>query len=283
MVKIQVDLERREKLRRLHTATHIINFSARKVLGNHVWQNGSNLKEEFGTLDITHYKQLTQEEIFEIERLTNNTIFENKSVDIEELDRTKAEEKFGFSLYQGGAIPMKTLRVIKVEESDIEACGGIHMKKTGPIGLVKIIDSQKIQDGVVRLKYVVREFAQDYIEEKQLLLNKIKDIFSVDENSIVSTSQKFFDEWREQKKTIDKLKENLKKVYIENILYSNQDLFEIKIDLDMGDLIEIFQEVNKQKKSFKLISSKFIIATNDLKISEFKKAIDKKIFTIYVL
>ena len=120
MVKIKVDLENREKLKRLHTATHIVNFCAREVLGNHVWQNGSNLRPEFGTLDITHYNNLTLDEIFEIERLANETIFANKKVTVEEMDRSDAEAKYGFGLYQGGAIPMKVLRVISVLDSDIK-------------------------------------------------------------------------------------------------------------------------------------------------------------------
>ena len=98
MVEIQVDMKRREQLRRLHTATHIVNFCAREVLGNHVWQNGSNLKPEEGSLDITHYDQLTQDQISTIEEMVNTVIFENKKVTIEELDRGEAEKKYGFIL-----------------------------------------------------------------------------------------------------------------------------------------------------------------------------------------
>ncbi|NCC71685.1 hypothetical protein EOM09_09005, partial [bacterium] len=217
MIKIanmKVDMERREKLRRLHTATHILNHCARKILGNHVWQNGSNLKPEFGTLDITHYQNLSQEEVFKIEKLVNQTIFENKKVLIEELERTKAEQKYGFKLYQGGAIPMKNLRVIHINESDIEACGGIHMKETGGIGLFKIIETQKIQDGVIRLKYLVRDFALEEINEKEKILNNLKEIYSVEEKQLVKTAEKFFNDWKEQKKQIEKLKENLLKSYI---------------------------------------------------------------------
>lgn len=283
MVKIEIDLNRRENLKRLHTVTHIINFSARKVLGNHVWQNGSNLKEEFGTLDITHYEQLTLEEIFKIERLVNETIFENKTVEIEELDRTKAEKKFGFSLYQGGAIPMKKLRIIKVMDSDIEACGGIHMQKTGGIGYVKIIESQKIQDGVIRLKYVVRDFAADFMENKQKILTQIKEIFSVDETSLVKTSEKFFNEWKDQKKTIDKLKDQLKQSFISQIIESKMIEFKLIGDYDMGFLMDIFNGVLAKKNSFKLNGDKFIIATNDLSVQDYKKSIPKGKYNIYVM
>lgn len=283
MVKIKIDMENREKLKRLHTATHIVNFSCKKVLGNHVWQNGSNLKAEAGTLDITHYENLTLEEIFEIEREANRIVFANKNVVIEEMDRTKAEKKYGFTLYQGGAIPMKVLRVIKIEDNDIEACGGLHMETTGGIGLIKIKETQKIQDGVVRLKFVVNEFALEVIEEKQKTLNEIEEVFSVEEKSLVSTSAKFFKEWKEQKKEIDKLKLKLKTGFLKEIETSKQDEFDLQADYDMGFLMEVFTQSLNFKKSFKLISENFIIATNDVKVNDFKKEIKKGKFNIYVM
>ena len=283
MVEIQVDMKRREQLRRLHTATHIVNFCARKVLGNHVWQNGSNLKPEEGSLDITHYDQLTQDQISTIEEMVNTVIFENKKVTIEELDRGEAEKKYGFILYQGGAIPMKTLRVIHVMDNDIEACGGLHMESTGGIGFLKITESQKIQDGVIRLKYVVREFAQKYIEEKQAIIEEIKQVFSVPENQLVKTSEKFFNEWKEQKKTIESLQKSLKDGFISQIESTSKNEFTIDLDADMGFLMEIFTKVFTNKDSFKLISKKFIIATEGVVVESAKKSIPKGKFSIYVM
>lgn len=283
MVEIQVDMKRREQLRRLHTATHIVNFCAREVLGNHVWQNGSNLKPEEGSLDITHYDQLTQDQISTIEEMVNTVIFENKKVTIEELDRGEAEKKYGFILYQGGAIPMKTLRVIHVMDNDIEACGGLHMESTGGIGFLKITESQKIQDGVIRLKYVVREFAQKYIEEKQAIIEDIKKVFSVPENQLVKTSEKFFNEWKDQKKTIESLQKSLKDGFISQIESTSENEFTIDLDADMGFLMEVFTKVFAKKKSFKLISKKFVIATEGVVVEGAKKSIPKGKFSIYVM
>lgn len=283
MVVIKVDLENREKLKRLHSATHIVNFSARQVLGSHVWQNGSNLKAEFGTLDITHYDNLSLEEIFEIERLANKVVFEDKKIIIEELERDKAEKKYGFILYQGGAIPMKTLRVVHIEENDIEACGGIHMEKTGGIGLIKIVDTQKIQDGVVRLKFVVNEFALEFIEGKQRVISDVKGVFSVDELSVVRTSEKFFSDWKEQKKEIDRLKDVLKESYLSQIFDLKGNEFDLKGNFDMGFLMDIFGKILAKKKSFKLASEKFVVATIDFKVDGSKKQINKGSFVIYVM
>lgn len=283
MVKIKVDLEQREKLRRLHTATHIINYCAKQVLGNHIWQNGSNLKAEFGTLDITHYENLSQQEIFKIERLANKIVFENKKVSIEEIERTEAERKYGFTLYQGGAIPMKVLRVISIHNSDIEACGGIHMQSTGGIGLIKIIDTQKIQDGVVRLKFVVEEFALNFIEEKEKIVSQIRNIFLSDEKTLVKVVEKIYEENKELKKQTDKLKQELKDNYISQITISKDFEFELKSEYDMAFLMELFNTAIEKKSKFMLKSPKFIIATKEFKIKDFKKEIDKKQFSIFVL
>lgn len=282
MVKIKVDLDNREKLRRLHTATHIVNFSARQVLGNHVWQNGSNLKAEIGTLDITHYDNLSLEEIFNIESKANQVVFENRNVLVEELDRTEAEKKFGYTIYQGGAIPMKKLRVISILDSDIEACGGIHMQTTGGIGLIKITESQKIQDGVVRLKFVVNDFALKHIAEKQQLLNKSAEIFSVELNKLPDTCEKFFNEWKGQKKEIEKLKANLKESYVNMINQSNSFEFNLGGDYDMGFMMELFNSCVNDKKELIVESDCFAIATEKFKPKEYKKEINKGKFIIYV-
>lgn len=282
-VEIKVDMENREKLRRLHTATHIVNFSAREVLGNHVWQNGSNLKAEFGTLDITHYDNLSFEEICAIENLANKVVFENRKVSIEELDRGDAEKKYGFVLYQGGAIPMKTLRIVKVFDNDIEACGGIHMLSTGGIGLIKIIETQKIQDGVVRLKFVVENFALKSIHNEEYILEELKKLYGVEALSLVRTSEKFFNDWKNQGKEIEKLKKELKNSYIEIIKSLEKNEFKLSGDLDMGFLMDIFNEIVSSKKNFKLIGDKFIIASEGIDIKDAKKKIPKGKFNIFVM
>lgn len=282
MVKLKVDMDRRNQLRRLHTATHIINHAAREVLGNHVWQNGSNLKPELGTLDITHYETLTQEQIFVIEKLANATVFADKKVTVEELSRAEAEKKYGYTVYQGGAIPLKTIRVIHVEDSDIEACGGTHMQSTGGIGMIKIVDSQKIQDGVVRLSYVVGEFALAFTQQNQELTESVAQTFAVGQKDIVRTADKFFKEWKEQRKVIEKLEDKVKAGYLAQIMSLSAKEFALDEQVDMNFMVELFAEVLKKHKSFKLSSPQFILATSDVKVKEFKKEIKKGDYSIYI-
>lgn len=75
------------------------------------------------------------------------------------MDKAEAEKKFGFHLYQGGVVPGNTLRVVDIEGVDTEACCGTHMENTAGVGWIKIIKTQRISDGIVRLYYVALEKA----------------------------------------------------------------------------------------------------------------------------
>jgi alanyl-tRNA synthetase len=165
-----VDSRRRSLITRHHTATHIVNGASRKVLGPWVWQHSAFKDIDMGRLDITHFAHLTREQVLEIEKLANDVVRMNLPVTITWFPRNVAEQKYGFRLYQGGAAPVKDLRVVNIEGFDIEACGGTHGKRTGEVGLIKIVKSERVQDGVERLEYVAGEVAVNYIEKLESIL-----------------------------------------------------------------------------------------------------------------
>lgn len=150
----QVDVKRRKDIMRHHTAVHIVNGAAYKVLGKHVWQAGSEKTAKKARLDITHYKPITSEEVKRIEKIANEIVINNIKVRKMVLSRTEAEQRFGFRLYQGGAVPGAKLRTINLQGHDAEACGGTHCDYTGEIGQIKITNTKRIQDGVVRLEII---------------------------------------------------------------------------------------------------------------------------------
>ena len=123
-----------------------------------------------GRLDITHFAHLTREKVVEIERVANEIVRMNLPVTITWFPRSVAEQKYGFRLNQGGAAPVKELRCRKLEGFDVEACGGTHVKTTGEVGLIKIIKSERVQDGVERLEYVAGEVAVNYVEKQESIL-----------------------------------------------------------------------------------------------------------------
>ncbi len=149
-----IEEKRRRRLQRHHTATHIINGAARRTLGNHIWQTGAHKGADLARLDITHYADLTPEELEKIELLANETVLSAIKVQSSFMERNVAEKRYGFRLYQGGAVPGKDIRVVRIGDFDVEACGGIHCKNTLEVGAIKILRTKRIQDGVVRLEFV---------------------------------------------------------------------------------------------------------------------------------
>jgi alanyl-tRNA synthetase len=154
LITCTIDERRRRRLQRHHTATHVINGAARRILGNHVWQTGAHKGEDIARLDITHYADLTPDELEKIELLANETVLSGTKVLSSPMERNVAEKRYGFRLYQGGAVPGKEIRVVRIGDFDVEACGGIHCKNTLEVGAIKILRTKRIQDGVVRLEFV---------------------------------------------------------------------------------------------------------------------------------
>ncbi|MER3407917.1 MAG: alanine--tRNA ligase, partial [Nitrososphaera sp.] len=137
VAKCTVNARRRDLITKHHTATHVLNSSARNNLGSWVWQNSAFKEENYARLDITHHSALTKEEVQRIEQTANRVIRSNLPVNINFFDRGEAEQKYSFRIYQGGVVPTSNVRIVNVEGWDIEACGGTHVRRTGDIGLIK--------------------------------------------------------------------------------------------------------------------------------------------------
>jgi len=167
VVSCSVDGSRRSDITKNHTSTHIINASARGVLGSWAWQHSAFKEADHARLDITHHSSLTDEQVGRIEDAANGMVGQNLPVSIECLDRGTAEQRYGFRIYQGGVVPVKSVRIVSIGDKDVEACGGTHVKSTGDIGLIKITKTKRIQDGVVRLEFVSGPAAFEYARRRE--------------------------------------------------------------------------------------------------------------------
>ena len=205
----KIDWQRRIALMRHHTATHIVNGAARKLLGNHIWQAGAEKTPEKARLDITHFKSISKDEIRKMEELSNRIVMENRPVKSIIMERNEAEKKYGFRIYQGGVVPGNELRIVDVEDWDVEACGGQHVTATGEIGVIKIIGAERIQDGVVRLEYSAGEPAINYIQGQENILEDASEILRISKDQLPQTVKKFFEEWKELKKEVERLGKEL--------------------------------------------------------------------------
>ena len=119
-------------------------------------------------MDITHHSALTDKEVSGIEQAANSIVQKNIPVKIENFDRGTAEQKYGFRIYQGGVVPVKSVRIVSIGDLDIEACGGTHVKETSEIKQIKITKTKRIQDGVVRIEFVSGDGAKEFVKKREL-------------------------------------------------------------------------------------------------------------------
>ncbi|NHK31057.1 MAG: alanine--tRNA ligase [Asgard group archaeon] len=215
-VHCTIDPHRRRILMSHHTATHIVNAAAREILGPHIWQAGAEKTMEKGRLDITHYNSLSRQEMYQIEKRANEIVYLNLPVTKETLTRDMAEQKYGFTIYQGGVVPGKYLRIIAIDDIDIEACGGTHANRTGDVGPIIILSSERIQDGIVRLEYVSGETAIEEIQKRNTTIHEVLDLWGIELSVLPMTAKRFFNEWKNQKKEILELKKD--KALLESII-----------------------------------------------------------------
>ena len=155
----RVNNRRRESITKHHTATHILNSSARNTLGSWVWQNSAFKEEGYGRL--RYYAPFCFEQRRNMENRTKSEFMvrQNLPVVINTYSRGNAEQYYTFRIYQGGVVPSNSVRIVNINNWDIEACGGTHVRKTGDIGIIKIIKSERIQDGIIRLEFAAGEAA----------------------------------------------------------------------------------------------------------------------------
>ena len=175
-VRGAIEWQRRISLMRHHTGTHLVLGAARRVLGQHAWQAGAQKGVESSRIDISHYDRITEEQAREIERLATEVALQDIPVESEWLPREKAEQAYGYRLYQGGVVPGRELRIIKIGDWDVEACGGTHCTRTGQIGDIKILHTERIQDGVERVIFAAGAQALRAFQEQE---KKLKEISAV--------------------------------------------------------------------------------------------------------
>jgi alanyl-tRNA synthetase len=247
-VKGIVDEERRWSLMRHHTATHLLLRAAKEVLGAHIHQAGAQKGVESARLDIRHFKHISPDELRRIEIAANRMVMSDQPVDIRHEDRTRAEQMYGFALYQGGVPPGREIRIVQVA-GDVEACAGTHCRGTGEIGMIKIIRVEHIQDGIERLEFAAGMAAVEYVQHLEKIISDSSSVLSVQQENLPSTVQRFFNEWKEQKKEIERMSQRLVDMEIETLtpeVVQGVPVVIRRIDLAARDLASIAARVSEQ-------------------------------------
>lgn len=204
LVQGEIDFNRRIQLAQHHTATHIVNAAAKHVLGAHINQAGAKKDVDKAHIDITHYESLTDEQMQKIEEEANRIVGKSIQTTLSFVPREEAEKQFGMAIYQGGAVPGKLLRIVNIPGIDVEACGGTHLKNTSEAGRIKLIKSNKVKDGIVRITFASGRAAEAILKSEKELLDKAAALLSCAVHEIPGRATELFELWKKARKASQK-------------------------------------------------------------------------------
>jgi alanyl-tRNA synthetase len=221
-----VDAERRQAIACNHSATHILHYALREVLGKHVEQKGSLVTPESLRFDFSHFQKVTPEELREVEKLANKLI--RQDIHLEESRHTPiAEAKAMGAMALFGEKYGDDVRVIKYGPS-VELCGGCHVSSTGRIGSVRIIMETSIAAGVRRIEAVTSAKADQLYYGMQDILNHLRDIFH-NAPDLEGAILKQIEENTDLKKRIDRYMAEKIEMFRDRIIASAEDFGDIKL------------------------------------------------------
>jgi len=208
-----------------------------------------------------------------IEISANRMIMVNQPVEISIENRTKAEQLYGFSLYQGGVPPGKEIRVVKVA-GDIEACAGTHCRSTGDVGVIKIIRVEHIQDGIERIEFSAGIAAIFYMQHLEQIATSSADTLSVQLEYLPSTVNRFFTEWKDLKKEIERMSAKIVDLEIQSIVAENIGGVQVvirRIDLPSRELSTLATSV-AEKGGVALLgasgeTARVVLASGDARVN----------------
>ena len=204
-VNAKVDEQRRQNTALNHSATHLLHSALRQVLGDHVAQKGSLVQDHALRFDFVQPEAISKAQLAEVERLVNFHIRANHPIVTEEMDIESAKAKGAMALF--GEKYGDVVRVVTMSPFSIELCGGIHAKRTGDIGLFKILSESAIAAGIRRIEAVTGEGALDWLYNQQHILQQSADLLKSDLVSLPEKIQQLQDKAKKTEKELQQLKE----------------------------------------------------------------------------
>ncbi len=183
-VEARVNKIKRGDISRNHTSTHILQWALRTVFGDEIKQSGSRVSNESFRFDYSFYSVPSEEKLAKVERLINEKIQDNDTVRCFETTREYAEEIGAVALFDEKY--GKFVRVVEIDGYSRELCGGIHVKRTGDIGIFKIISDINIGANLRRIEASTGMHAYEYLNKKEKIVKAVSGTLEVEENKIIN-------------------------------------------------------------------------------------------------
>ena len=236
-VSADINIQRRISIARNHTATHLLQAALRKVLGEHVKQQGSLVAEDRLRFDFTHFKDISDEQINRIEQFVNEAIMQNFPV--RKKQKTLAQAKKTGALAFFAEKYENKVRLISIDKISLELCGGTHLDATGQIGYFKILQEGSVASGVRRIEATTGEFAYKKIKEEETVISDIVSSLNVPVNKVVEEIEKRSARIKELEKELASRKAESLKASLDNSMQEAQIINGIKFIAKVTDNVDM--------------------------------------------
>jgi alanyl-tRNA synthetase len=246
-VTATIDVGLRNSTRKNHTATHILHYALRKVLGDHVKQAGSLVSAERLRFDFSHYAPLSAIEIEQIERIANTQVLTNSDVKNYETSKEKATQAGAIAFF--GDKYGDVVRVLEAGDS-IELCGGTHASATGDIGLIKIVEEGSIGSNLRRIEAVTGQNAVDYVISTARTIQKLNELLDTNSAALVESMSRKIAEVKELNDEVKSLRSAAARGRATEFISKSKNGVVIQRvdDLSPGDLRELAIAIRANKE-----------------------------------
>jgi alanyl-tRNA synthetase len=223
MVQAGVDGQRRSSIRANHSATHLLHKALKMELGEHVKQAGSVVAPDYLRFDFSHFAPMTHEQIDQVEDIVNTWVRENTEAQTRVMNLEDAKKSGAVAMF--GEKYGETVRVVTVHPQSTELCGGTHVRRSGDIGLFKIVSEAGVASGVRRITAVTGVGALQHVRETERELKKAAELLKTSPKDLVKRVEA-------TQKRVKELERKVEEVAVKAQAGSSKDLMEQARDIN---------------------------------------------------
>jgi len=252
-----IDKGRRSAIKRNHSATHLLHYTLRQVVGQHAEQSGSLVAPERLRFDFHHFEGIRKDEIARIEEPINDRIMENVPVITAEMTLNEARNAGATALF--GEKYGENVRVVNIGDYSRELCAGTHVSNTGEIGLFKIISESSIAAGIRRIEAVTGNEALARITQKEKTLDRLCAVLDAQENMAIQRAEELILQIKDFKKDVQKAKKEGARKISSDLIANAREISGVKIvtevieGVDIGDLRKTVDSLKESLGSVAII------------------------------
>ena len=226
-VTAAIDVERRQAIRRAHSATHLLDAALKKVLGDHVHQAGSLVEPDRIRFDFTHFEGITAEELAQVDKLVNDAILNGYPVITEELPMEEAKQRGAVAMF--GEKYGDVVRVVEMGDFSMEFCGGTHLENTAKVGTFRIKSEGSVASGVRRIEATVGKLTLETMNHNQQLIFQAAQILKTNPADLVAKLEQQVADLKAARQAIEQYKSKEAAGEADRILFGAHDVGPLKV------------------------------------------------------